>query len=149
MKIVAVMDESGTTNMPNASVTIKADKLEIVIDTDSLAASLAEIGAEQITNAIRSSGEQASKSTIRQRKEKGIASDRLFYATGRLANGIEAVRMSDTTYDVCAPPGYLQSDELMERFAEHVLSAMFAGQFDIKVQDQVEEIADDVAKVRR
>jgi len=142
------MDESGTTRMPSASVTIKADKLEIVIDTDSLAQSLAKLGADQITEAIRNSGEQASKSTIRQRKKKGISSDRLFYATGRLADGIEAARTSDTTYDVVAPPGYLQADEIMERFADVVLEKMFAGSFDIKIQDQTEEIADGIAKVR-
>jgi len=149
MKITTVMDESGTTRMPNASVTIKTDRLEIVIDTDSLAQSLANFGASQVTEAIRNSGEQASKSTIRQRREKGISSDRVFYATGRLANGIEAVRTSDTTYDVVAPPGYLQSDEIMERFADLILEKMFAGSFDIKVQNQVEKIADGVAKVRK
>jgi hypothetical protein len=147
VKINAVIDPSGEGRRPEARVTIRAEGFEIDIDTSSLAQALADIGAAQLTEAVRTGSVKASKATIRARKARGISSDRLFYATGNLARNIKAEPAGDGKYDIVAPPGYLQEEKLVDAFEEHILNNLFAGRgFEIAIDTEIEDIVGDLGE---
>lgn len=145
MKIRAVIDESRHTH----GVTVTADRLEFELDTDEIARAAAEEAREQLSRAVRNSGTSAAESTIAQRKRKGIFSERMFYATGRLANGLEIEKIGDGRYEVVAPPGYLQDERIVEKFVEHVLTGALDSQIEKATDKAADKIADAAVKIRR
>jgi protein-tyrosine-phosphatase len=141
------MDESARSR--DGNVVVKADELEIEIDTSSLAEALAALGVNEIIQAVRSAGDPVTPGTAAQRKRKGIASRKTFYATGHLANSIEAVQVGDAAYDIIAPADRLQDDEVMEKFEKQILQKVLTGKLEIVVDHAVDAAADDIAQVRK
>lgn len=149
MKIRANMEETQEYPAGEGLVRIEADGLEIFLDTSSLAESLAQIGAQGVVDAIRNTPKPAAESTVKQRRRRGIVSDRMFYATGHLAHSIEAVRVGDATYDIVGPSDRLQDDRIFEMFEKEVLRQALSGPLDIRVGDEIDNAVDDMAKIRK
>jgi hypothetical protein len=102
-----VIDETKTIAAGGVTVSIKAEPL--VFETpDNLGATEAAAIVEGIANGIRA---------ITKMSRDG--KHRLFNRTGTLANELAAI-LGANGYDVVAPPGYLQDDELMQQLIDLV-----------------------------
>jgi hypothetical protein len=140
------IDESRRIETKHASITVVADPLEITLDEAVLALGPAEAIAKSISDAIRTTGEQASAGTIRQRKAKGIGSTTKYNATGTLARGI-TVERDGKGYSVVAPAGRLQDDKLAQQIVEDIPE--IAEPVTPKVDAAIAKTADEMIKVRR
>jgi hypothetical protein len=113
----------------NASVTIKADVMEI--DVPSMLP-VAEAVAENLKRAI----------AAEPRDKRG----QKWRRTGRLASGITAQRTS-TGAAVVPPSGRLESDEVREKFADEFLDENPLASTNVK--QALEQALDDAITVRR
>ena len=144
-RIRAVLDESGRS--PEGAVTIKADRLEIDIDTTSLARSLAQVGIDLIVDGIRQGGGPASPATIKRRRAQGITSTTKFHATGRLARELATRQVGDAEYEIQTPPGYFQDPALLDEFIKEIVDPLVRGRMTLEIDAKLDDFADEMAKV--
>ena len=99
-------------------VTTIADPITIEIDEDELARGPAEAIAGAVSDAIVAIATPAAPATVARRRRDGSTSKHLFYASGTLAQGVKATPASDGGYNIVAPPGRLEKDELVDALAK-------------------------------
>jgi len=113
------IDETMQVSAGGASVTVKADPLEIELDPIALGRGPADAIAETISEAIASSEVPASPGTIAKRKRQGITSTRKWNATGELARGIRS-DVNGQGFDIHAPSDRLEDPALLEQLAADI-----------------------------
>lgn len=140
------IDESGAARHSTATVTIKADPLEIEVDPLELGKAPAEAMAKSIADGIRGVTAKAAPSTLRKRRAKGIASDRRWNASGELTRSVKAERDGDG-YAISVLGDRLHDPGMLDRLAKDVPAV--DNPVTPEVDAAIEHVADEMIRVRR